>query len=121
MHHSGSRPATLVTDSTTLTYKLALSSNEPSYLCSLLITHQPARNLQSSTLNLLTVTATAIWNNLPADIRGTNSLHFYHTEAADCQGSACCRRQHFLDWCGKRDCNKQYDVAILNIFPLVVY
>jgi len=77
-----------------VTYKLAiltfktLSSDEHSYLRSLLITHQPARNLRSSTLNLLTVTsprtnlssrafrhsATAIWDNLPAVIRGANSL-----------------------------------------------
>ena len=46
-----------------VTYKLAtltfktLSSNEPLYLRRLLITHQPARNLRSSTLNLLTVTS----------------------------------------------------------------
>jgi len=80
-----------------VTYKLAtltfktLSSDEPSYLRSLLITHQPARNLRSSTLNLLTVTsprtnlssrafrhsATAIWNNLPAVIRRANSLHVF--------------------------------------------
>jgi len=78
-----------------VTYKLAtltfktLSSDKPSYLRSLLITHQPARNLRSSTLNLLTVTsprtslssrafrhsATAIRNNIPAVIRGANSLH----------------------------------------------
>jgi len=72
----------------TLTFK-PLSSDEPAYLRSLLITHQPACNLQSSTLNLLTVTsprinlssrafrhsATAIWNNLPADICNANSLH----------------------------------------------
>jgi len=75
----------------TLTFK-TLSSDEPSYLRSLLITYQPARNLRSSTLNLLTVTsprtklssrdfrhsATAIWNNLPADrptVRSANSLH----------------------------------------------
>ena len=100
----------------TLTFK-TISSDEPSCLRSLLITHQPARNLRSSTLNLLTVTivlepfyrtsmarnsllcadvplknyslthssrafrhsATAIWNNLPADIglRGANSLQCF--------------------------------------------
>ena len=68
-----------------------LSSDEPSYLRSLLFPNQPARNLQSSTLNLLTVTsprtnlssrafrhsATAIWNNLPAVIRSANSRHVY--------------------------------------------
>ena len=62
-HHAGSHSAPLVTDSKRVTYKLAtltfkaFSSDEPSYLRSLLITHQPARNLRSSTLNSLTVTS----------------------------------------------------------------
>jgi len=75
-------------------WKPGFSSDEPSCLRSFSITHQPAHNLQSSTLDLLNVTsprtnlsshafrrsATAIWNNyLPADIRSANSLQVLDT------------------------------------------
>ena len=74
----------------TLTYKI-LSTGTPSYLSSLLKHYQPARQLRSSSSNLLVqppsktkfgslafhTAAPSIWNGLPADVRSSPSFQTF--------------------------------------------